>query len=236
MDILVKRLNRASGRRILDVATGRGSFIKLLQEGLKDFDEIIGIDNLETSILEKTGEDFKDKRIKFMHMDACNIVFDNESFDIVCLSNSLHHLADIQTVLKEMMKVLKPGGLFIINEMICDNQTSAQMTYVLMHHWWAKIDTALGKLHNETYPKQRILNIADNLKLYDIEVLEFNDPDDHMNIELIESISKIIDEYIERSRSLNDFEALKQEGETIRKRLSEFGVNGATQVIILGKK
>jgi ubiquinone/menaquinone biosynthesis C-methylase UbiE len=236
MDILIKKLNMLSGKRILDVATGRGSFIKLLQEGLHDYEEIIGIDNLETSILEKVSENFTDKRIKFMHMDACSIEFASESFDIVCLSNSLHHLKDIQTVLSEMTRVLKPGGILIVNEMICDNQIPAQMTYVLMHHWWAKIDVAQGKLHNETFPKQRILEIVDGLRLNDIEVLEFNDPDDPMDKESIESISNIIDEYIERAKPLNDFEVFKQEGETIRKHLFDFGVNGATQIIILGKK
>ncbi|MDF2524805.1 MAG: hypothetical protein K0R31_2446, partial [Clostridiales bacterium] len=63
-----------------------------------------------------------------------------------------------------------------------------------------------------------------------------NDPDDPMDEASLEGISKIIDEYIERAKPLQNFETFRQEGESIRKRLYEVGVNGATQVIIIGKK
>jgi ubiquinone/menaquinone biosynthesis C-methylase UbiE len=236
MDILIKRLNTVSGGKVLDVATGRGNFIKILQDGLKDFEEIIGIDCIDTSILDKVKENFTDKRIKFTQMNANKMDFEDHHFDTVCLSNSLHHLSDVQSVLKEMLRVLKPDGTFIINEMICDDQKPSQMTYVHMHHWWAKIDTAMGKLHFETFPKQLILDIANRMSLKDMEVLEFNDPDDPMDQASLEGISKIIDEYIERAKPLQNFEAFRQEGESIRKHLYEVGVNGATQVIIIGKK
>jgi SAM-dependent methyltransferase len=236
MEILVKRLNTVSGGKVLDVATGRGNFIKILQDGLKDYEKIIGIDTIDASILEKVSENFTDKRVNFIQMDASKMDFENDSFDIVCLSNSLHHLSDIQAVLDEIQRVLKPEGTFIINEMICDNQTSSQMTYVLMHHWWAKIDRAMGKLHFETFPKQRVLDIVNDLNLKEVEVLEFNDPDDPMDKKSLEGISKIIDEYIERAKPLQNFETFRQEGETIRRQLFEVGVNGATQVIVMGKK
>jgi SAM-dependent methyltransferase len=225
-----------SGGKVLDVATGRGNFIKILQDGLKDYEEIIGIDTVDASILEKASESFTDKRIKFIQMDASKMDFENDSFDTVCLSNSLHHLSDIQAVLDEIHRVLKPEGTFIINEMICDNQTSSQMTYVLMHHWWAKIDRAMGKLHFETFPKQQVLDIVNDLNLKEVEVLEFDDPDDPMDKKSLEGISRIIDEYIERAKPLQNFETFRQEGETIRRQLFEVGVNGATQVIVMGKK
>ncbi|MDF2889735.1 MAG: hypothetical protein K0R80_102 [Clostridia bacterium] len=236
MEILVKRLNTMSGGKVLDVATGRGNFIKILQDGLKDYEKIIGIDNIDASILEKVSENFTDKRVNFIQMDACKMDFENDSFDIVCLSNSLHHLSDIQVVLEEIQRVLKPEGTIIINEMICDNQTSSQMTYVLMHHWWAKIDRAMGKLHFETFSKQQVLDIVHDLNLREVEVLEFNDPDDPMDQASLKGISKIIDEYIERAKPLQNFENFRQEGESIRKHLYEVGVNGATQVIVIGKK
>lgn len=236
MQILLDTLNSISGGKVLDVATGRGNFIYYLKDGFKDFESITGIDYIEEEKLKQISESFLDTRISFQHMNASNISFPDKSFDTVSLSNSLHHLADMDAVLKEMLRVVKPGGTIILNEMICDNQSPSQMTYVLMHHWWAKIDMAMGKLHYETFPKKKVLDIVKGMNLTSYEVLEFNDPDDRMDKESLEGISKIIDEYIERAKALENFEALKQEGEEIRKHLFEVGVNGATQVIIIGEK
>ncbi len=236
MQILIDYLKDITGGKVLDVATGRGSFIHNLTEGFLDFESITAIDSIDETILEQVSKDFEDKRICFKHMDASKMDYSDESFDTVCLSNSLHHLKDMDTVLSEMMRVLKPGGTLIINEMICDNQSPSQMTHVLMHHWWAKIDTATGKLHYETLPKQRILDIVKGLGINDFEVLEFVDSDNPMDKESLESINKIIDEYIERAKPMKDFEAIKQEGEEIRKYLNKVGFNGATQVIVIGKK
>ncbi|MDF2522282.1 MAG: hypothetical protein K0R84_2910 [Clostridia bacterium] len=236
MQILLDKLKLISGRKVLDIATGRGNFIYYLKDGFKDFESITGIDYIEEEKLKKISESFPDSRIHFQHMNASNLDFSDESFDTVSLSNSLHHLVDMDSVLKEMLRVVKPGGTIILNEMICDNQSPSQMTYVLMHHWWAKIDMAMGKLHYETFPKQKVLDIVKGMNLRSFEVLEFNDPDDPMDKESLEGISKIIDEYIERAKAIDNFEALKQEGEEIRKRLFEVGVNGATQVIIIGNR
>lgn len=236
MQILIDKLKNIYGGKVLDVATGRGSFIQYLTEGFKDFESIIAIDNIDETILEQASKNFEDKRIGFKRMDASKMDYPNESFDTVCLSNSLHHLKDMDAVLSEMLRVLKPDGTLIINEMICDNQSPTQMTHVLMHHWWAKIDTATGKLHYETLPKQKILDIVKGMGINDFEVLEFADSDEPMDKESLESISKIIDEYLERAKPMKDFEAIKQEGEEIRKRLFEIGFNGATQVIVIGKR
>lgn len=236
MQVLIYQLRKLSGGRVLDVATGRGNFIHYLAEGLKDFDSITGIDYIDESVLEQVSKSFQDSRIYFLRMDASKMEYPDSSFDIVTLSNSLHHLKDMNAVLQEIMRVLKPGGAFILNEMICDNQSPSQMTYVLMHHWWAKIDMELGKLHYETFPRQKVLDIVKGLNLSSYEVFEFNDPDDPMDKESLENISRIIDEYINRAKGLERFEAYRQEGEEIRKRLFEVGVKAATQVIVIGKK
>ena len=40
-------LGHISGGRVLDVATGSGGFIHFLLDGLKDYIEILGVDNNE---------------------------------------------------------------------------------------------------------------------------------------------------------------------------------------------
>jgi len=56
-------------------------------------------------------------------MDAREMAFADASFYTVCISNSLHHMADLERVLAEMARVLRPKGRFIVAEMYCDGQT-----------------------------------------------------------------------------------------------------------------
>jgi len=63
-------------------------------------------------------------------MNAERMDFANESFDTVSISASLHHLPNIQQVLAEISRVLKPGGNFILAEMHRDGQTAAELTSV----------------------------------------------------------------------------------------------------------
>ena len=62
-------LNPIPGGRVLDVATGTGGFIHFLLDGLKDYDEIIGVDNNETAA-NAFANAFKDN-LK-IHFEACN--------------------------------------------------------------------------------------------------------------------------------------------------------------------
>src|SRR5512138_1260436 len=111
-------LGQLSGGRVLDVATGSGGFLHFLLEGLQDYHEIIGVDN-NTRGREAFEAAFQDKpNIRFELQDAGRLDLDDSSFDLVCISNSLHHL-DPVTVLREMRRVVRPGGTLLLSEMYC---------------------------------------------------------------------------------------------------------------------
>ena len=129
-------LSTISGGNILDVATGSGGFITFLSDNLEDFTEITGIDCNERTI-EAARKVHSQHNIHFLLMDATHLDFPEGHFDTVCIANSLHHMADLPTVLSEMLRVCKPGGNFIISEMYRDGQSETQLTHVLLHHWWA---------------------------------------------------------------------------------------------------
>ncbi len=50
------------------------------------------------------------------NVDALNMPFDNESFDFIISSNMIHHVPYPIKFLKEMHRILKPGGLVLIQE------------------------------------------------------------------------------------------------------------------------
>ncbi|MGY5875884.1 MAG: class I SAM-dependent methyltransferase, partial [Candidatus Thorarchaeota archaeon] len=117
------RLQSMSGGRILDVGTQHGSFISTLMKSMRDYEEFVGIDILEEN-LEKARESFSDGPVKFELMNAEELSFDDESFDTVSISFSLHHLENVRAVLGEMVRVLKPEGHLIIQEMFSDDDQS----------------------------------------------------------------------------------------------------------------
>ena len=107
------RLSTISGGRVLDVGTQHGDFITTLMKTMKDYDSFAGIDISEDD-LEKARKAVKDDSVSFELMNGEELTFDDESFDTVCLSFSIHHLENVSTVLGEMVRVLKPGGHLII--------------------------------------------------------------------------------------------------------------------------
>lgn len=222
-----------SGGRVLDVATGSGGFIHILIDHLKNFSEIIGIDTVER-FEGVFNESFKDiPTIHFANMDAAKMDFDDASFDMVCIANSIHHL-DPKRVFIEMMRVLKMGGYFIVSEMYCDNQTETQMSHVLLHHWWAAVDRANGIVHHETYQRSDIIKLVTDLGLsrigwHDVSHLE----DDPKSDEIIQQLDPVIDRYIQRSEGYPDLQAT---GEELRRRVREVGFHGATNLIGIGIK
>lgn len=230
-------LGHISGEHVLDIATGSGQFIDFLLGGFSSFNEIIGIDTSE-----KAGASFAEKfkdhpNIRFIKMDAAKMDFAAASFDVVCISNSLHHMRDLQPVLSEMKRVLRPGGHFIIAEMYRDNQTETQMTHVLMHHWWGAIDTARGIVHNETYTRQQLLDIISSLGLQEVAVHDLSDlGDDPKDPETVKYLTEVVDQYLQRLADLPEEPALRARGLELRKRVKKIGFHSATSLIIIAKK
>lgn len=228
-------LEKLNAGRILDVATGNGSFLKNLIDTVADYSEAIGID-LKDSAAAPFAKSFQNNlKCRFMVMPAEKMDFPDASFDTVCISNSLHHLGKPELVLKEMLRVLKPDGTFIISEMYCDGeQTPAQQTHVLMHHWWAAIDRSQNVVHNNTYTRQQLMDFALSLGFDQLETEDQCDTaSDPMDPEIAEELLPIIERYIERA---GDNEDLKKQGEHLRERLQSIGFQGASCLILMAKK
>ena len=252
---IAKRLRLVSGGRILDVATAGGGFIDTLMKTLREYDSFVGIDYCASASsreqMESAKKRFEGKPVRFFEMNAENLKFEDESFDTVCTSHSLHHLANVTRVLTEMRRVLKCGGNFILQEVYCDgDQTAAQKADELEHEWEARVDTLLGVTHNKTFTKQWIMDIATNLKLRELEVFDSTHPVDCLfckrkyecenpkNQATLRDSIKDIDDAINRIATYPDVqirERLKEEGEQIKKVIEKSGSAPASYLFIIGR-
>lgn len=231
---LSKTLKVLHAGKILDVATGSGGFIHFLLDELTRYDEIVGIDSTERGAA-AFAEAFKDKpNIRFLQMDATHMDFPDASFDTVCMANSAHHFPDPAVVLAEMKRVLRPGGTFILFEMYRDNQAETQMTHVLLHHWWAAVDRLGGVVHNETYQRGELVEMAAGLGLSETQFFDLNELDgDPKNLEILEELNPIFDRYIQRADGHPDLQA---QGEALRRRVQEVGFHSAASLVIVARK
>lgn len=61
--------------------------------------------------IRNTGLQHSDQRVHFAVADAMRLPFSDESFDRVLMGCLLHHLADVDSALREVRRVAAPGGL-----------------------------------------------------------------------------------------------------------------------------
>lgn len=222
------------GGRVLDVATGSGSFIHFLIDTLPAIEEIVGLDSNERAAVAFNAS-FADKPfIRFQQGDALHAPFPEASFDTVCIANSLHHFDDPGSVLVEMLRVLRPGGFLIFSEMYADEQSETQQTHVLLHHWWAAIDRINGVIHHPTFTRQALATWIENLGLDDLQIDDYADTtSDPLDPAILQELTPVFERYIQRAAGNHD---LQQQGHDLRRRVETIGFHSATSLLARGIK
>ena len=236
MTSIENKLREMDGGKVLDVATHEGHFVEVLMQNLHSYSEIVGIDVNEKAI-EMARHRLGQENVRFLVMNAEHLDFENEHFDTVTISASLHHLADIQRSLGEMMRVLKPGGHFMLVEMHEDALTEASRTFVYLHQWVAEVDSALGILHNKTLARQEFVDYVTALSLDHVEYFDYSDEDaDPKKDTRIAQLDNLIERTLQRAESADISPTLKARGAELYQRLHEVGAQKEPLLMIIGKK
>lgn len=112
----VKLSGAKSGMKVLDVATGTGDFAiafkKVVGSG-----QVVGVDFCAEMLVpapQKAQAHGFD--ITFKQGDAMALDFASESFDIVSIGYGLRNVSDTGKAIKEMARVLVPGGKLMVLE------------------------------------------------------------------------------------------------------------------------
>ena len=109
-------LNEWPGLYLLEVGCGRGGGIRFLHETLQP-KSATGLDFSQNAINYSKGLSGKQKQNLHYHQgDAHALPFDAGSFDVIINVESSHIYADQAKFFKEVKRVLKPGGRFIIGD------------------------------------------------------------------------------------------------------------------------
>jgi len=107
---LVTRIVRQSNpRNLLDVATGTGDLALDIQDACPDID-ITATDFCPEMLAHASARGMRKTQVA----DALALPYPESSFDVVTVAFGLRNMADYPKALREMARVLRPGGQLII--------------------------------------------------------------------------------------------------------------------------
>ena len=103
-------------QRYLEIGCGTGVVAAYLSKEYEG--EVIGIDidPKQIALAQKEGAGLPN--VHYLEADAAALPFERGSFDVVLSFGVLHHIKNWLDVLKEVKRVLKPGGYFVYADII----------------------------------------------------------------------------------------------------------------------
>ncbi|OGZ57198.1 MAG: hypothetical protein A3G60_01665 [Candidatus Ryanbacteria bacterium RIFCSPLOWO2_12_FULL_47_9c] len=109
-----KAVKSAGAQKVLEIATGRGGNATWLASANPHVD-FIGLDISESQLTFARKKAFRLNNYTVLAGDFHDLSsFELESFDVVFIIEALCHSSDTKKVLKEVLRILKKGGLFSI--------------------------------------------------------------------------------------------------------------------------
>lgn len=176
---LIDKLSGVPTPFVLDVATGTGRLpLALLSQ--PDFKgKVIAID-ISHGMLEQAAKKLTAHRdrVALMQYDSFPIPFPDETFDVVCCVEALELIGEKQAAVKELARVLRPGGTLLTSrgteesgrgivvisaETLTELLQKAGFTEVEITPWWRIFNRVFAR-------KPGILNPAGNPSLADVLV------------------------------------------------------------------
>lgn len=106
-----RRLRLAHGERLLDVGCGLGEAALALAQDLGESGEVVGVDISESMLrVARSNAGSVGCRVRFTVGDACSLDEPDGAFDVARSERTLQWLADPAAAVREMVRVVRPGG------------------------------------------------------------------------------------------------------------------------------
>lgn len=129
------------GARALDVATGTGDLAVALREAGA---EVVGCDFSEEMLVHARR---KAPEVPFEWADALDLPYEDGSFDAATVGFGARNFSDLQKGLREMARVVKPGGRVVVLEITTPQKPPLSTFFSL---WFDRAVPKLGTLAGDS--------------------------------------------------------------------------------------
>ncbi|GEN31813.1 demethylmenaquinone methyltransferase/2-methoxy-6-polyprenyl-1,4-benzoquinol methylase [Cerasibacillus quisquiliarum] len=147
---VMKRMKVKPGSTALDVCCGTGDWSLALAEATGSQGEVIGLDFSQNmlSVAKQKKAETNLEHLTYIHGNAMDLPFADNSFDYVTIGFGLRNVPDYMTVLKEMYRVVKPGGKVVCLE---TSQPTMPVYRQLYYFYFRFIMPLFGRIFAKSY-------------------------------------------------------------------------------------
>jgi ubiquinone/menaquinone biosynthesis C-methylase UbiE len=168
---MLELLKPQAGSTILDIGCGAGKQLKAFYTYLAGKGEIVGGD-VSNELLAKARElnDSLGNPFQIQHIDFNQILpFETDRFDLVSCCFALYYAEDIPFTIKEIHRILKPGGRFFCTGPMPENK---QLFYDVIRE---ATDAPIPPMPGSSRYASEILDVI-NAEFSDVQVEIFENP------------------------------------------------------------
>lgn len=142
----VRTVEAKPGMHMADICCGTGQLSLELAEAVGKTGQVTGLD-FSQNMLEKAKENLtlsaNREIISFHQGDAMNLPFEDNSFDGATVGWGLRNLPDLEKGIREMIRVVKPGGVIVSLDMAKPTMPVFKQAYWL---YFEKLVPLMGKV------------------------------------------------------------------------------------------
>ncbi|MDI9309435.1 MAG: bifunctional demethylmenaquinone methyltransferase/2-methoxy-6-polyprenyl-1,4-benzoquinol methylase UbiE [Limnohabitans sp.] len=159
---ILKMVSIKKPKNILDIATGTGDLAILLSQSSAE--KIIGLDISEGMLevgRQKINQKVLSDKIEMKLGDSENIPFEDNTFDCITVAFGIRNFENLEKGLAEILRVLKPNGLFVILETSVPEKFPFKQGY---NFYTKQIMPFIGKLFSKD--KDAYQYLADSASIF----------------------------------------------------------------------
>ncbi|WP_281886920.1 demethylmenaquinone methyltransferase [Paenibacillus sp. YYML68] len=171
-EFTMRKMNVQPGSSGIDVCCGTCDWTISLAEASGN-GPMVGLDFSQNMLdvgADKIERINRDRQIKLIRGNAMELPFADHTFDYATIGFALRNVPDLVQVIKEMQRVVKPGGLVVSLEL---SKPTWQPFKSLYYFYFQRVLPMLGKLIAKSYEQYKwlpesLVNFPDHKQLADI--------------------------------------------------------------------
>ncbi|MBN2610251.1 MAG: methyltransferase domain-containing protein [Bacteroidales bacterium] len=165
----VNRSNPRTGETCVDLGCGRGNDVMKMASRVGNTGFVYGIDISDGMLgkAQKTAEKLGVGNVKFIRSNLESLPLEDNSVDLLISNCTINHISDKKAVWKEIYRILKTGGRFVVSDIYSDKEVPEEYRNnpVAVSECWA------GSVTKEEYLRTLV-----NAGFKSIDLLEESNP------------------------------------------------------------